>query len=310
MNDESAFLEALQQHPEDNALRLVFADWLDERGDMRGELIRLLHTLTQSVEVPDRQELEDRQRSLLAEGVQSVGPFWTNSIGMKFAWVPAGTFLMGSPPDEEGRKDCETQHKVTLTKGLWLGVHQVTQASWLKIMGDNPSARQGEDLPVEQVSWEDCKAFLHTLSSQEDMVYRLPTETEWEYSCRAGTTTPFYFGASISPDQANYNGRDSYGGGKTGVDRGSTTRVGSFPANGWGLHDMHGNVHEWCADWFGEYPKGDVVDPKGPESGDHRLHRGGSFTGPAMYVRSARRVWYWPSFRVHHIGFRVAMTFS
>src|SRR5277367_2034319 len=122
MNDEQAFLQAMQENPEDTALRLVFADWLEERGDPRGELLRLLHTLTQSVEVPDRSKLEDRLRSLLAAGVQPVGPFWTNSIGMKFAWIPAGTFLMGSPANEKERSEDETQHKVTLCKGYYLAV--------------------------------------------------------------------------------------------------------------------------------------------------------------------------------------------
>src|SRR5271163_1929332 len=127
MNDESAFTQAMQENPEDTALRLVFADWLDERGDARGELIRLLHTLTQSVEVPDRSKLEDRLRSLVASGVQPAGPFWTNSIGMKFAWIPAGTFLMGSPKQEESRSWDESQHRVTLTRGFWLAIHLLTQ---------------------------------------------------------------------------------------------------------------------------------------------------------------------------------------
>jgi len=118
MQDEAGFLKAMQEHPEDNSLRLVFADWLEERGDARGELIRLLHTLTQSVEIPDRSKLENRLRGLVASGVQPVGPFWTNSIGMKFAWIPAGTFMMGSPKSEEGRGEDETQHQVTLSKGF------------------------------------------------------------------------------------------------------------------------------------------------------------------------------------------------
>src|SRR5271156_3705070 len=148
MHDEQAFLQAMQENPEDTALRLVFADWLEERGDPRGELLRLLHTLTQAVEAPDRSKLEDRLRSLLAAGVQPVGPFVTNSIGMKFAWVPSGTFLMGSPEAEQARDDDETQHRVTLTQGLWLAVHQVTQACWRAVLGSNPSHHQGDELPV------------------------------------------------------------------------------------------------------------------------------------------------------------------
>jgi sulfatase modifying factor 1 len=309
MNDEAAFLQAMVEDPEDTALRLVFADWLEQRGDKRSELIRLLHTLTQAVEIPDRSKLEDRLRSLLASGVQPVGPFWINSIGMKFAWIPAGTFLMGSPENEVGRKEEELQHKVTLTKGFYLGIHPVTQACWRTVMENNPGHTKGNDeLPVEQVSWHDCQEFLAKLS-RDGHSYRLPTEAEWEYACRAGTTTPFSFGETISTDQANYKGNLPYGGGNKGVDRGQTTPVGSFPPSGWGLHDMHGNVYEWCADRFEEYPKGEV-DPQGPQSGECRVLRGGSFVDDAGLLRSALRGYYWPSDRDYYVGFRAARTLA
>src|ERR1043165_1064494 len=137
-NEETAFLKAMLADPHDLALRLVFADWLEERGDLRGELLRLTHTLTQAIEVPQRAEKEARMQALLCDGVQPVGPYWTNELGMRFAWVPAGTFLMGSPEQEEERGDDETQHQVTLTRGFWLGVYPVTQEEWQKVMGDNP----------------------------------------------------------------------------------------------------------------------------------------------------------------------------
>lgn len=243
MNDEQSFHQAMQHHPEDNSLRLVFADWLEERGDKRGELIRLLHTLTQSIEVPDRKLLEERLRSLLASGVQPVGPFWTNSIGMKFAWIPAGSFVMSSP-----------QHQ----GGFFLAIHPVTQTSWQQVMGNNPSQFHGDTLPVEQVSWDSCQEFLRVLSVRDGRSYRLPTGEEWEYACRAGTTTPFYFGERISTDLANYDGRSfgSYGFVPSVIRllkwqkyRGRTTPVGSFPPNAFGLYDMHGNVWEWCNSW-------------------------------------------------------------
>jgi sulfatase modifying factor 1 len=310
MNDEHAFIQAMHEDPEDTSLRLIFADWLEERGDLRGELIRLLHILTQSVGVPDRSKLEDRLRGLVSSGVKSVGPFWTNSIGMEFAWVPAGTFLMGSPETEKEREKNETQHRVMLTKGLYLGAHPVTQASWRETMGNNPSNHQGDDLPVEQVSWDDCQAFLQKLSERDGHAYRLLTEAKWEYACRAGTTTPFSFGETISTNQANYDGNYPYGKGKTGVFRTKTTAVNIFPANAWGLYDMHGNVFEWCADWFGEYPQGDVTDPHGPEAAEMRVLRGGGFLNLASDVRSAYRVGYVPSNRDSTVGFRAVRTFS
>ncbi len=218
---------------------------------------------------------------------RKAGELYTNSLGMKFAWIPPGTFLMGSPPNEPQREDDETQHKVTLTKGFWIGVHQVTQAQWQAVMGANPSHFKGEsNLPVENVSWDDCVAFCEALGKKDGKPYRLPTEAEWEYACRAGTTTPFHFGATISVNQANYDGNYIYGNGKKGVYRQKTTPVGSFPANVWGLFDMHGNVWEWCADWYGPYPEEELKDPQVFVGGDRRVCRGGSWND---YPRSAAR---------------------
>jgi formylglycine-generating enzyme len=309
MHDEAAFLQAMQEHPEDASLRLVLADWLEERGDLRGELLRLLHMLTQAVEVPDRHGLEDRLRSLLASGVQPFGPLWTNSIGMKFAWIPAGVFLMGSPETEKRRGDLETQHKATITKGFYLAIHPVTQACWQEVLGNNPSQFQGDSLPVEEVSWDDSQEFLRKLSERDGHPHRLPTEAEWEYACRAGTTTPFCFGDTISTDQANYDGRFPYGKGEKGVYRGRTTVVNRFSSNAWGLHDMQGNVWEWCADWFAYFPQAEVVDPKGPHSGNHRVLRGGSFSHSASVLRSAVRYNFAPIYRANDTGFRPARTY-
>jgi formylglycine-generating enzyme required for sulfatase activity len=179
-----------------------------------------------------------------------------NSLGMKFAWCPPGTFVMGSRRTEADSQLYETQHKVTLTKGFYIGVHPVTQAQWRAVMGSNPSHFKGDHLPVEQVSWEQCHEFCNRLGQKDGKRYRLPTEAEWEYACRAGTTTSFYFGETISTDQVNYDGNYPYGKGKKGRYRQMTSAVGSFPPNAWGLYDMHGNVWEWCQDWYGPYPAG------------------------------------------------------
>ena len=231
---------------------------------------------------------------------------FTNSIGMKFVWIPPGSFMMGSPKNEERREDDETQHKVTLTKGFYMGVHLVTQEQWQTVTGNNPSHFKGEkNLPVEQVSWEDCQEFIKKLRDKDKKPYRLPTEAEWEYSCRAGTTTPFHFGETISTDQANYDGNFTYGNGNKGVYREKTTPVGSFPANAFGLYDMHGNVWQWCQDWYGDYPQKDVVDPKGLEKGEFRVLRGGSWGNHPLYCRSACRNWDVPGLRSGLFGCRV-----
>jgi uncharacterized protein (TIGR02996 family) len=355
---EAAFTEALQANPDAAHTRLVYADYLEERGDPRGELLRLTDTLTQSVEVPDRAASEERLRTLLAEGVQPVGPFHTNSIGMRLAYIPAGTFTMGSSSDEPDRFNDERQHKVTLTKGFYMGVHTVTQKQWQAVMGSNPSRFKGSNLPVETVSRGDCQEFCKRLTRFEACAqckddpqfaasgmckikipaYRLPTEAEWEFACRAGTTTAYHFGNTITKKQANFNGR-------------RTTPVGSYPANAFGLHDMHGNVWQWCEDWYGEYAEGEQrqdptapfgwagvaagtamastagrraaagairasapttsvsgsssVDPRGPSDGRYRVLRGGSWLNESRFLRSACCIDRVASGLLNNVGLRV-----
>ena len=223
---------------------------------------------------------------------------FTNGVGMKFVWIPPGSFMMGGTKEELEKQPFdilafradETRHKVTLTKGFYMAVYTVTQEQWQAVIGDNPSYFKGEkNLPVERVSWNDCQRFINKLRGKDRRPYRLPTEAEWEYACRAGTTTPFYCGETISTGQANYDGDFTYGNGRKGAHRGKTTPVGSFPPNPWGLYDMHGNVWQWCQDWLGDYPHKDVVDPRGPPTGVTRVMRGGSFSQKPEDCRSAKR---------------------
>jgi formylglycine-generating enzyme required for sulfatase activity len=241
---------------------------------------------------------------------------FTNALGMKFVWIPPGSFIMGSPKEELQRRTNESQRKVTLTKGFYMGVYAVTQEEWQAVTDNNPSEFRGEKkLPVEKVSWEDCQEFIKNLRKVDKKPYRLPTEAEWEYACRAGTTTPFYFGNSISTEQANYFGEAAFGNGKIGVNRKKTTPVGSFPANVWGLYDMHGNVWQWCQDWYEENPK-EVVDPQGPKTGavpvfaadgfqPYRVQRGNSWGGDPMYCRSACRTCGVPGWGHAFVGLRL-----
>jgi formylglycine-generating enzyme required for sulfatase activity/predicted DNA-binding WGR domain protein len=225
--------------------------------------------------------------------------------------IPAGKFVMGS---EMGHFENETQHEVTLTKSYYMGKYAVTQEQWKAVMGKNPSDTKGAKLPVTDVSWNDCKKFVKKLNGITKGKYRLPTEAEWEYACRAGTSTAYSFGDEITPKDANYD--DSK--------LGKPVEVGSYKPNAFGLCDMHGNVWEWCEDWYGDYPKGAVIDPKGPAKGEYRVLRGGSFGGSFRYrllcevngefledlVRSSCRnnTRFSPGHKFNNFGFRLART--
>jgi uncharacterized protein (TIGR02996 family) len=305
---EEGFRRDLLENPEDDSLPLIFADWLQERCDPRAELLLLLRRLTAAVDVPQRPEQERRLHELLAAGLRWPLPQAVNDLGMCFAWIPPGTFRMGSPPEEASRDDDEVQHRVTLTRGFHLGVHTVTQAQWRAVMGDNPSNFPGEDCPVESVTAADCREFLRRLGLRDGRAYRLPTEAEWEHACRGGTTTPFWFGAGITPDLANYDGNYAYEEGPVGAYRQRTVPVGSFPANPWGLHEMHGNVYELCGDWYAPYAAGAALDPSGPESGTSYATRGGSWFIYPWNCRSANRNFIGHNDRDNGTGLRVCFT--
>jgi len=232
----------------------------------------------------------------------------TNSLGMKFAYCPPGEFMMGSPKSEAGRGN-ETQHKVILTEGFYLGVHEVTQSQYVKIMNKNPSvfaSRQTANLPVENVTWDDAMEFCRRLSIGNGSSYRLPTEAEWEYACRAGTTTPFSFGTTCNGLEANVDASSPYGTNIKGQRLGHPTLVGSYSPNAWGLYDLHGNVAEWCSDWYGDYPTGTVTNPTGPSQGTlSRVNRGGGWDYDPRDCRSADRGRSTPGSRGNYLGFRV-----
>ncbi len=209
-----------------------------------------------------------------------------NSIGIHFVEIPAGEFSRGSL-------------RVRITKPFYLSIHEVTQEQYERVMGNNPSKFKGANLPVERVSWEDAVEFCRELSLKEGQTYRLPTEAEWEYTCRAGSMTAYCFG-----DDASWLGQYAWYGPNSGW---KTNPVGKKRPNAWGLYDMHGNVWEWCQDWHGDYPSEDVTDPTGPKEGSARVIRGGSWFNLEWYCRSAYRSWRRPSNRNHYLGFRVAL---
>ncbi|KPA08762.1 secreted protein containing Sulphatase-modifying factor [Candidatus Magnetomorum sp. HK-1] len=233
---------------------------------------------------------------------------FTNSFGMTFVRIPAGYFQMGSPGSEPERGSDEIQHKVTLTRDYYMQTTEVTQGQWKRIMGNNPSRFKncGDQCPVETVSWNDVKEFINQLNKMDrDRNYRLPTEAEWEYAARAGTRGPFAFGNCLNTNDANYDGNYPLSGCSKGKYRKKTIPVGSLRKNSWGLYDMHGSVWEWCQDWYGVYPKRDVIDPTGPSAGSPRVVRGGCWDGNASYCRSADRNGIRPEYRYSLLGFRL-----
>ncbi len=242
---------------------------------------------------------------------------------MEFVLIPAGEFMMGSADsaEEVARKtnsitaqaewfqDEHPQHLVRITKPFYIGKYEVTQEQWAVLMGKSRSTFMGATKPVEQISWDNCQDYIKALNKLGKGVFRLPTEAEWEYACRAGTATSFHFGETISTEQANYNGNYTYGDGRRGINNAETLGVGSFSPNAFGLYDMHGNVREWCEDWYAEdyYAKSPTDDPTGPESGGARVLRGGAWSYLARDLRSANRFWYPPTFQISSAGFRLVL---
>jgi formylglycine-generating enzyme required for sulfatase activity len=297
---QSADIDAEKKNVAWGALAKKYPDW--SFGIPPGSQIELL-----------LQAIKEDKDGTWEEMAQKMG-YRTNLIspvlGATFALISRGKFMMGSSSNEQGRYEDETQHEVTISRSYYMQTMEVTQGQWRKVMGMNPShfSNCGDECPVEQVSWHDVQEFIRKLNQQEGTAkYRLPTEAEWEYSARAGTTTRFSWGNSDDCSRANY-GNSTLSSECEAKNPGRTARVGSYAPNGWGLYDMLGNVWEWVQDWKGDYPSGSVTDPVGPSSGSYRVFRGGSWGYVARSCRSASRSDGNPGYRDVRLGFRLAKT--
>ncbi len=311
----------------EQGLDLVIAGLNDESWDIQNAAYLILNSRTeprikQILQKPNQEglkleqievvtvnnfgEIIQRQPRIARYFIEDLG----NGVNLEMAAIPGGIFMMGSRKNELKRRDNESpQHPVTVPS-FFIGKYPVTQAQYQAIMGTNPSYFKGSNRPVEQVSWYDAGIFCQKLSQRTGKTYRLPSEAEWEYACRAGTTTPFHFGKTITTDLANYDGCYTYGQGPKGVSRKETREVGSFGvANNFGLYDMHGNVWEWCQDHWHRNYKGAPTDGSASlgieKNTSRRLLRGGSWDYRPGICRSAYRYVYNLAFYNVSIGFRV-----
>ncbi len=286
--------------------------------DMRCVLILLVLVLAPVAAMAA--EASERSGPVPRIGLTSTNeaPPITEPIGrpVGFVWIKPGTFMLGSPKMEAERgKNEGPQTQVTITRGFWMGRHEVTQAEFQLVMGGNRSQFKGDTLPMESVSWFNATNYCRKLSMRAQAAghlpqgywFRLPTEAEWEYACRAGKMSAFAFGSTLSSTKANFNGKYPYGGVPNGPNVDMTTPVGSYAPNAWGLYDMHGNVWEWCSDCYASYPGGEVIDPTSPSNGFKRVIRGGNWFLMGRYCRSADRMYDFPGSKNESLGFRVVL---
>jgi formylglycine-generating enzyme len=276
---------------------------------MPASIMQINYTLPPEFPFPWCSAWGEDRKGIWVEFTVRYGEGKKGKVKQRMRWINPGKYLMGSPKEEKERDDDEVPHEVHLTKGFWLADTACTQELWEAVMGENPSRFKGPKRPVDSVSWDDCRKFLEKINSSrelKDVSLRLPTEAQWEYACRAGTETPFSFGENITPEQVNYDGNLPYAGGKKGNYRQETVDVKTLSSNTWGLNEMHGNLWEWCNDWYGEYPSGSVIDPTGPDEGESRVLRGGSWFNFARDCRSACRADSRPGSRNSSIGCRLS----
>jgi len=319
-------LRMMAKQPEDRPANLpIVIDQLNQilRGTARATTVEAPAIQT----LPTSSALETVITLPVQAAVQATEPI-VNSLGMRLVWIPAGAFVMGSPSSElDPYPDESPPHRVEITRPFWLGAWSVTQDEYQRVMGTNPSwfsatgGAKGQvwgmntgRFPVETVSWFEAMQFCQRLSEvpvekASRRRYRLATEAEWEYACRAGASRfqVFSCGNTLTGQQANFNGNFPFGDAPAGTYLERTTVVGSYPANAWGLYDMHGNVWEWCSDWYGSdyYLNSEVRDPTGPAKGDRRVLRGGSWSFDGWNCRSATRYRSDPAFRSRDLGFRI-----
>lgn len=334
MLTEQDFLAGIASHPLEYDRWLILSDWLEDHADPRAELARLRYHLQTEPDHPQREQRLARQLALLADHAPVV-PTWTNALGMDFALILPGTFMMGSPESEEDREDDETLHSVTLTRPYHLGVYPVTVGEFAAFVkanqgfqteaerGDgaygwngtrwekdarynwrNPGFAQTARHPVVCVSWNDAQAMLEWLNEVETisgLVYSLPMEAQWEYACRAGSNQAYFWGDDVDQlDEYAWFDENAYS---------RTHPVETKKPNPWGLWHLHGLVWEWCQDWWEDYPTGAVRDPLGRFSdGSYRVLRGGGWRGASQYCRSARRGSGAPGERGANCGFRLAVS--
>jgi uncharacterized protein (TIGR02996 family) len=315
MTTLDALLAGIVAEPLEETRWLVLADWLEEHDDpRRAELLRLhrrlLATCWEPDSHPERKEWQARVVELLDAGVAPCVPQHTlmlpGGVPLVGSFVPPGSFLMGGTEYD----DEQPIHRVTLTTGYFLGVHPVTQAQWKAVMRTDPSHFKGPNRPVEQVTWVQCEEFCAKLTAHLNgrSTVGLPSEAQWEWACRAGTTTHFHFGDVPDTKQFNYDGSHTWNGSKKGKNRKATTDVGSFTPNPWGLFDLHGNVHERCADADEPYTNDEQTDPVGKRKNpDNKLLivRGGSWKYYPQDCRAACRIRFAPANRDGSVGFRV-----
>jgi uncharacterized protein (TIGR02996 family) len=322
MTDCDALLAGIVSDPREETRWGVLADWLEEFDDpRRAEFLRLhrrmLATCCDPDPHPERGTWHARMVELLVDGVRPCVPqeslVLAGGVPMTFSFIPPGSFLMSLNVNFPSSDLC----KVTVTKGFYLGVFSVTQAQWKSVMGCNPSHFKGDDRPVEMVSWDDCQDFCQRATEHvsERVKVRLPTATEWEWACRAGTTTWHYVGArelkfssspiDLTPDTEIELKRAAWF--KANAE-GATHPVGQLLPNAWGLYDMTGNVWQWCQDWWGHYSPEQLVDPIAPAGDVSRVYRGGGWPGPGGFCWTNGRSGNVPATRKTFVGLRVCFS--
>jgi len=304
-------LKQITAEPENSLHRLIYADWLEERGDPRAELLRIQEQL-RSLDVPARPQVEARMHELLNQGVQPLTITRTSSAGGELVLIFPGSFRMGSPPDEEDRDDDEDQVEVTLTRAFWLGRTVVTQREWLEVMDTAPwigkeYVKEGDKFPATCVSWEAAAEFCRKLTAREQAEgllssaweFALPTEAQWEYACRAGTESRLSFG-----DEAMWGEYAWFAANTDGVGEEYAHEVGQKKRNPWELFDIHGNVWEWCRDWYCEnQPGGANPEQLGTRATD-RVIRGGGWINQFWSCGSVDRSRSTTGDRFSNLGFR------